>query len=167
MKIKPQKLTLLSAMLGTALMLSFLEAVLPLGFLLPGFKLGISNIIILLVLKTWGFKEAIAINLVRIFITALLFGNVFGLVLSLAGGISSTLLMFFLLKIKGLSSIGVSSAAGAMHNLAQLGASCILLNTFSLQYLASLLLILGGITGAVCGIGAYFAEKRLKNINFA
>ncbi len=160
-------ITLLAAALGIALMLSFLESILPLGFLIPGFKLGLSNSIVLLCLKAWGLRQALLINLTRILITALLFGNILSLALSLCGGLCSTLLMYFLLKFKGLSNIGVSSAAGAIHNLAQLGTALLLLDTFGISHLAPFLCILGGATGAICGLAAQIAEKNLKFADFA
>ncbi len=160
MKEKSQRLAFLSLLLGIALMISFLESVLPLSFILPGFKLGLSNIVILVCLKQWGFREALLINIARILISALLFGNVLSLALSLSGGIFSTLLMFFLCKCRGLSNIGISAAGGAIHNFAQILAAMVMLNTFSVFRLTPFLLILGGITGTFCGILAHFFEKR-------
>ncbi len=162
MKGKAKSIALLSSMLGIALMLSFLEAILPLSIILPGFKLGIANVVILICLKYWGLREAIFINIARILLTSLLFGNILSLALSLSGGIASTLLMFLLLKSKNLSDIGVSSAGGAIHNFAQVLASMAMLNTFSILRLAPFLLILGGITGVFCGILTLFLEKRIN-----
>ena len=162
MKEKVKGIAFLSCLLGIALMLSFLEAILPLSIILPGFKLGLANVIILLCLKYWGLREALLINIARILLSALLFGNILSLALSLSGGIASTLLMCLLLKSKKLSDLGVSSAGGAIHNFAQILAAMLMLSTSSIFRLAPFLLILGGITGVFCGILSVFLEKRIN-----
>ena len=164
MKKRTKKLTLLSAALGLCLILSYLEAILPLALLLPGFKLGLSNLIILLLIKHFGLKSALLVNVARILLSTLLFGNILSLVFSLSGGICSAIIMRLLIKNPHLSLIGVSAAGGAMHNLAQIVAATLFLNTSGLLYLSPFLLLLGLVTGIICGFGAHFTNRRIKHL---
>ncbi len=151
--------------LGICLIMGYLEAILPLNLGVAGAKLGITNFVILLVLKRDGLKPALALNLARILIINILFGNALAVFYSLPGGVASTLLMYFLLKIPTLSSIGVSAAGGAVHNLLQLISASIILKTPSVLSLAPPLLILGMAAGIFCGILTELIYKRLQKAN--
>ena len=164
MKKYTKKLTLLSAALGICLILSYLEAILPLSFLLPGFKLGLSNLVILLLIKHFGLKSAMIVNIARILLSALLFGNILSLVFSLSGGVCSAIIMRLLIKKPHLSLVGVSAVGGAMHNLSQIVVATLILNTSGLLYLSPFLLLLGLATGIICGFGAYFTNRRIKHL---
>lgn len=152
-------------MLGICLIMGYLEAILPLNLGVTGAKLGITNFVVLLILKRDGFKAALCINLARILIVNILFGSIFSLSYSLLGGISATLLMYYLLKFKSLSSMGVSAAGGAMHNLAQTLCAAAMLKTPSVLKLLPLLLPAGMLAGILCGVLAELIFRRLKRAN--
>ena len=152
-------------MFGICLVMGYIEAVLPLGIGISGAKLGITNFVVLLLLKRDGFPVACLINLARILIINMLFGNAIGLAYSLLGGITSTVLMYFLLKIPSLSSLGVSAAGGAMHNLAQTLCAAVFLGTPSVLKLLPLLLPVGMVAGIFCGFLAELILRRLSKAN--
>lgn len=154
-----------AVMLGLCLLMGYLEAILPLNLGVSGAKLGITNFIILILLKQNGLKAALFINLARILIIGMLFGSIFSLSYSLFGGIASTLLMYFLTKVKSLSLVGVSAAGGAMHNFAQTLCAALMLRTPSVLRLSPFLLLLGMAAGIFCGVLAYIILRRLNKIS--
>lgn len=144
-----------------ALIFSYVEALIPIPIPVPGVKLGIANLVIIIALYRMGFKYAFSINCVRIVIAGLLFSGVFGMIYSFAGGILSLCVMYLLKRTKLFSMVGVSMAGGVMHNLGQLIAACLIVSTSSLMSYFSVLLFTGLIGGILVGIPAYIIEKRL------
>lgn len=144
-----------------AMIFSYIEAILPLNIGIPGVKLGIANIVVVVALYRFGVKEAVGISFVRIFLMGLLFGNLMSLVYSLAGGALSLLGMIICRRL-GLSIIGVSAVGGVLHNLGQLAAAALLLQSLSLTYYLPVLQIAGLVTGILVGVAAFGAEKGLE-----
>lgn len=149
-------------MLGLCLIMGYLEAILPLNLGISGAKLGITNFLILLLLKRDGLWAGLCINIARILIINILFGSIFSLSYSLLGGVFSTLLMYLLLKLPQLSLVGVSAAGGAMHNLAQTFCAAFMLKTPSVLKLLPPLLLVGMAAGIFCGMLCHIIIKRLQ-----
>ena len=106
MKQSTKKLVLLSLLAAVALVLSYIESVLPpLYPAIPGIKMGLANIIILVCLYIFTVKEALILSLVRIFVSALLFGNAMSVIYSLAGAILSLAVMAILKKTNWFSTV--------------------------------------------------------------
>lgn len=156
------RLLAISAMFAAlALIFSYVEMLIPLPVPVPGIKLGLANLVIIIALYRMGFRYAFTINMVRIVVAGLLFSGVFGMIYSLAGGILSIVVMYLLYRTDRFSIVGVSMAGGVCHNLGQLLTACVLLeNTGILSYF-SVLLFSGLISGILIGILAYVIEKRL------
>lgn len=133
--------------IALAMIFSYIEAIIPINFGIPGIKLGIANIVVVTSLYVLGFKETIGISLIRILLMGILFGNVFSLIYSFSGGILSLMGMIICKKFKLFSTVG-----GVLHNLGQLIAASIVLNNLSIAYYFSILLISGVVTGFVIGI---------------
>ena len=133
--------------IALAMIFSYIEAIIPINFGIPGIKLGIANIVVVTSLYVLGFKETIGILLMGI-----LFGNVFSLIYSFSGGILSLMGMIICKKFKLFSTVGVSVVGGVLHNLGQLIAASIVLNNLSIAYYFSVLLVSGVVTGFVIGI---------------
>ena len=89
MKIKPKSIALLGICAAIAMVLSYIESLIPLSFAVPGIKLGLANIAVIFALYKLGAKEAVAVSLVRIAWMAILFGNVMTLAYSVAGAAAS------------------------------------------------------------------------------
>ena len=110
-----------SAVLASlTLIFSYIEMLIPFNFGIPGIKLGLSNLVILVALYSLGPGYAFIINMVRILLSGLLFSGMSAMLYSLAGGILSFLVMFLLMKTGLFSPVGVSLAGGVFHNVGQL-----------------------------------------------
>lgn len=142
----------LSVMLALAMIISYVEHVVGFNVGIPGVKVGFANIVALFALYRYGFFEGAAVNLCRILLASLLFGNAFSLLYSLCGGVLSFLLMT-LLKKTGLFGItGVSVAGAACHNMAQLGVAAVVAGNVYVFSYAPVLLVAGTVFGVVTGI---------------
>ena len=147
-----KKITLSALMVALAMILSYLEAMIPFSFGIPGIKLGLANLVVLTALYLFGPAQALLISVVRIFLISITFGSMAALVYSLAGGILSFVVMLILSRIKGFSVIGVSVAGGVSHNIGQLIAAALVVANLNLLFYFPVLLAAGVITGLLIGI---------------
>lgn len=165
MRKETRKIALLGVLTSVALVLSYLEAMLPpISTAVPGIKMGLPNIIIIFVLYKFGLKEAVTVSLIRVFIVALLFGNVMTLAYSVAGAVLSLGLMTLFKKINLFSQIGVSIIGGIAHNLGQILVAIFLFDTIQIGYYMIVLSITGTIAGVVIGIISSILVKKLEKI---
>lgn len=165
MSSKTKKIALLGVLTGIALVLSYLEAILPpLYPAVPGIKVGLANIVIIFILYKYGVKEAATVSLLRVFIVALLFGNAMTFAYSIAGAVLSVLLMGLFKKINIFSQIGVSIIGGVAHNLGQILVAIVLLNSTQIAYYMVILTFTGTIAGVFVGICGAFLLKRMNNV---
>ena len=95
---RTKRLALSSMFAALALIFSYIEAILPFSVGIPGVKLGIANLVVIIALYEMGLRYALTINVIRIFVAGLLFNGLFGAVYSLAGGLLSLLIMWLLKK---------------------------------------------------------------------
>lgn len=144
-----------------ALIFSYVEFLIPLPVPVPGIKLGLANLVIIIAIYRMSFKYAFTINCVRIVASGLLFSGVFGMLYSFAGGILSLVVMYVLYRTGRFSMVGISMAGGVMHNLGQLLTACLIVSSISLMSYFAVLLFSGLISGILIGIMAYNIEKRL------
>lgn len=166
MRRHTKKLTLLGLLTAIALILSYVEALLPPIFVaVPGIKMGLPNIAIIFVLYRFGLKEAAAVSLVRLAAVALLFGNAMTLIYSLAGAVLSLTLMSLLKRSNLFSMIGVSIVGGVSHNLGQILVAMWLMETVEIGYYMIILTITGTIAGILIGLAGSFVLKYLNNLN--
>ena len=148
-----------------ALIFSYVETLIPFQFGIPGVKLGLANLIIVIVLYKTDWKEALLLSVVRIVLAGFIFGSLFSILYSLAGGILSLAVMALLKKKDSFSVMGVSMAGGVTHNVGQLIVAMIVVETYQVGYYLPVLLIAGLITGAVIGIVAGEVLKRIRGIH--
>ena len=146
------------------MILSYVEAMVPMPVPIPGIKLGLANLVILLAIYRLGFKYALAINCIRIFVTGLLFTGVFGILYSLAGGLLSLLVMYLLYRTGIFSMVGVSMAGGVAHNLGQLLTACLIMSNIRLMSYFAVLLFAGIGSGILMGIVAWLVCQRLPHL---
>lgn len=144
-----------------ALIFSYVELLIPINFGIPGAKLGLANLVIIIVLYKTDWKEALLLSVVRIVLAGFLFGNLFGILYSLAGGILSLAVMVLLKRSGAFSIIGVSMAGGVSHNVGQLIMAMLVVETYAVGYYLPVLLIAGLITGTLIGIAGREMLKRL------
>lgn len=149
-----------------ALIFSYVENLIPISFGIPGVKLGLANLVTVVILYRMGFREGLLLSVTRVVLAGLMFGNLFSIVYSLAGGILSLCVMAVLKKTDKFSVIGVSVAGGVSHNIGQLLVAVIVLESMSIANYLPVLVFAGMVTGFVIGIVSSEVMKRLVKIEW-
>ena len=162
--MKTKKVAMLGLTIALAMIMSYIEALVPLSFAVPGIKMGLANIVIIFVLYKIGTKEAILVSLIRVILVSLLFSNIMAMAYSIAGAVLSLSVMWVLKKTDKFSVVGVSIAGGIMHNVGQIIMAVILLGTEQIALYLPVLIITGTVTGVVIGIVSGLVINRFKNI---
>lgn len=158
---KTEKIAKLGLLTALALIASYIELLIPLPIGIPGVKLGLANLVIVWALYALRPEEALAVNVMRIFLTGFLFGNLSMILYSLAGAALSFACMYFAKRSDRFSVVGISIIGGITHNLGQLIVAIWVLETVSLIYYGPILLLSGLVTGFLIGIVAEEVRKRL------
>ena len=161
MKMKTKKLTALAITISFAMILSYLESRVPPLVAIPGIKVGLANIAVIFALYKFGFKEAVTVSLIRIFLVAMLFASPISMIYSLAGGVLSLCGMTLLKKFTPLNEITVSVCGGVLHNVGQIAMASIMLSTNVVVYYLPFLLLSGIIAGIAVGFAAGVLIKRI------
>lgn len=159
--MKTKKITTIGILVALALIFSYVEAQIPAFVAIPGMKLGLTNIAVLVALYLLGPGSAMLINLVRIIIVAILFGNGMSFFFSLAGGMLSTVVMILMKKTEKFSSVGVSAAGGLTHNIGQIIVAMFLMKTYAVAWYLPVLWISGAFSGIVIGVIGGLVLKRV------
>ena len=162
--LRTKRLALSAILAALAMILSYIEALIPMPVPIPGIKLGLANLIIVIAIYRLGFKYAFIINCVRILTAGLLFTGLFGVIYSFAGGVLSILLMYALYKTKLFSIVGISMAGGVAHNLGQLITACLIMSNIRLMSYFAVLLFSGMISGILIGIAASLLQDKLPHL---
>ena len=149
-----------------ALIFSYIETLIPISFGIPGVKLGLANLIIVIALYKIPLREVYVLSVVRVLLSGVLFGNYFSIAYSLAGGLLSLTVMALLKKTGGFSVIGISIAGGVCHNIGQLVVAMIVVEIFAMSYYMPVLLVAGLITGFLIGVIADQVLRRISDIMF-
>ena len=118
--MRGRKVAIFGVFTALALIFSYVELLIPINFGIPGAKLGLANLMTVLVLYKMGIKEALTLSVTRIILSGFMFGNLFGILYSLSGGLLSFLVMVLLKKSDRFSVAGVSIGGGTAHNIGQL-----------------------------------------------
>jgi heptaprenyl diphosphate synthase len=160
--VKTKKLATLAVTVAVAMILSFVESRIPAFVAIPGIKVGLANIAIIFALYKLGWREAITVSIVRVFLVALLFGSVVSLAYSVAGAILSLSLMILLRKLGIFTEVAVSVVGGITHNIGQILVAFLLLETNVVFYYLPFLLVSGVIAGVAVGIASALLIKRIK-----
>ena len=151
-----RKVTRLSMFLALAVTLNIVENVIPIfQGVVPGVKLGLTNIVILFVLYKYGFREALSLSITRVILVGVLNTGLFSVAffLSLSGALLSILMMGLVKRTK-LSIVGVSVIGSLFHSLGQIIVVAIILYSWTaFNYLPILILFsvpTGILTGIIC-----------------
>lgn len=148
-----RRLARVSLLCACALVLSYLETMIPLPVAAPGIKLGLANVAVVVALYTLDVKSAAAVALVKVFASGFLFGSPMMLVYSLGGTVLAFIGMVALAAVPGVGLVPVSMLAAVLHNVGQLGVAAMALQTpavfINLGVLGVAACVTGGITGAV------------------
>lgn len=158
--MKTKKLTTLGLSVALALILSYVESLLPPLVAVPGVKVGLPNIVILFLLYRYSWKEAGAVSLVRLLLSAALFTGFAAFFYGLAGTILSLIGSALLKHSDRFSPLGVSVAGGVLHNLGQIALAALILDSGYVFAYLPVLLLSGTLAGAVVGLLAGILIRR-------
>ena len=158
-----QKTAYLGLFSAVAIILGYVESLVPVFAGIPGVKLGLANLGVLFILKKYSFRQAALVSLVRILVIGFMFGNLFSILYSLAGAALSMTVMTIMLKKTSFSLIGVSVAGGVSHNIGQLVIAMLILHSSSVFLYAPALLVAGVAAGIVIG---GLTSEILKRVRF-
>ncbi len=159
--MKTKKITVMALTVALAMILSFVESQIPAFVAIPGVKVGLANIAVVFALYKMGWKEAVLVSLIRVFLVSLLFGTGASLFYSVAGAVLSLLGMIGLKTTNLFSSVAVSVAGGVLHDVGQIGMAGLLLETDVLRDYLPLLALGGILAGIVIGVMAAILVKRI------
>ena len=157
-----KKVAYSAILVALAMIFSYVEVLIPFHFGIPGIKLGLANLVVVIALYLLKPSQAFCISVVRIVLVAFLFGSMSSMIYSLAGGVLSFAVMLLLKKSKGFSMMGISIAGGVSHNVGQLLVAAIVVENLSVFYYMPVLLIAGLITGMLIGIVAQKVCRHLR-----
>lgn len=159
---KTTKITFLGLFTAVALVLSFLETLIPNMVPIPGFKIGLANFAVLLALYLFGFKEAVIVDLARIILVALLFGSLFSFFYALSGAVCALIIELIIKKTDKFSPIGVSVFGAVFHNIGQFIVAVILIKSLGILYYLPFTLLFCVLSGALNGYLVLILKDRLK-----
>ena len=157
---KTKRLLLLAMLTAVAMILSYVESLLP-SVGIPGVKMGLANIAVIFALFRFGWKEAAALSLVRVVLVSLLFGSVGAMLYSLAGAVLSLAVMALLRRIDRFSTVGISVAGGVAHNAGQILMAMLILQTKQLLGYLPVLAVSGIAGGVLTGLAAALLIRRI------
>ena len=145
-----------------AFLLSYVETLIPFSSAVPGIKLGLANLVVLTALYCLGYKGAFVISMVRIVLAGLTFSSLSVMLYSMSGGLLSFLCMALARRFRLFGITGVSVLGGVAHNLGQLLAAALVVQTGSLLYYFPALLAAGTIAGTLIGLLGGWVTERLE-----
>ena len=151
-------------LIGLACIFSYVEAIIPVPIPIPGVKLGLANLVVIVGLYTIGVKGTVAVSLVRIVFVGFTFGNASSMLYSMAGGIFSLALMILFRKLNWFSQIGVSIIGGIGHNIGQLTMAALITQTAGVFYYLPFLMTAGVAAGALIGLLGGLVTERVQTI---
>ena len=159
-----KKLIFLSLLVSVGLVLSIIESMMPIPFVVPGAKLGLSNMVILITLVILGFKEALIVGILKSIIFTIATGSISSLFYSLSGSILSCITMYLVYNnFSGIFSlIGVSIFGAVAHNFAQVLVASLMMNNLKIFSYLPILLLTSLFTGYFVGLASIFITKNLK-----
>lgn len=162
--MKSKNIAVYGLLIALAFILGYIESLIPIPFPVPGMKLGLANLVVLMALYIWGYKEAFVLSILRIILTGFTFGSLSTMMFSLAGGLLSFVLMALFKKSKLFSMTGVSVIGGVSHNIGQILVAIFVVNNIDIIYYLPILLITGSVTGAIIGILGSLVTQRVKRV---
>ena len=155
------KIALIGVLISATVVIAIVESFIP-SVGIPGIKLGLANIMILVTLYELGVKEAIIVNISRVFLASLLRGTIFsmGFLMSLTGAIFSLIVMVIFYKlVKSFSIIGVSVISAIFHVVGQILIAMAFLGTAAILYYLPFIGLAAVITGVFVGVVAKIIIK--------
>lgn len=151
-------------LLALALVMSYLETLIPVFIAVPGMKIGLANIVTMFVLYRYSFVHTVSFMTIRVIIAGVLFSGVFGIIYSLFGGLLCIFVMSILKKCKYVSMLGVSMTGAVFHNIGQILVAIFLLETKQIMYYFPVLCVTGLLSGLFVGFVSHLLIRRIEII---
>ena len=161
-----QKAAYLGILLAFSLILGYLESLIPISFGIPGIKLGLSNLPILLCLCLFDNLDGLILCIVKSVLICCLFGNAASFLYSISGAFLACISMIIFLKIKEIHIPVVSACGAVFHNIGQLFTAGIIIGFRIIPYYLPVLIVSGLIMGLITGFLAFILLKPVKKIIF-
>ena len=149
-------------LVALAMVLSWLESLVPLSVAVPGVKLGLTNLVVIFALYRMSLRDAAVISLVRVALVSMTFGNAYSLAYSLAGAVLSLGVMALLKNTGQFSMVGVSVAGGVCHNIGQILVAIAVLGTARIAWYLPVLLLTGLTAGVCVGVVGGILTRRIR-----
>lgn len=160
-KYSAGRITILGMMVAVAMIFSYIETFIPINLAIPGIKLGLANIVTMIVLVEMGFKDAVIVSLIRVCLSSLLFGNISVMIYSLAGAAFSIIIMKLIETTKIFGVTGISICGGVAHNMGQLILAAVIMENQTIMGYAPVLLISGTVAGIIIGLIASIISRSV------
>lgn len=148
--------------IALAMILSYLESLVPIYVAVPGVKLGLANLVTIFAICRLDIRSTLVISAGRIILSNLLFGNLAVLLYSFAGAACSILIMLLLKKCRIFGLVGISVGGAIFHNLGQILVAVCVMENVSIFYYVPVLLISGTVAGIAIGSLAAFLLKNIR-----
>ncbi len=159
-----RKIAYLGLLIALAFVFSYVEFLIPVNFGVPGAKLGLANLVIIVALYTLNERDAFLLSVIRIVLVGFTFGSMASMLYSLAGGVLSFAVMVLAKRAKLLALTGVSVLGGVFHNIGQILMAIWVLHTASLVYYLPVLLLAGSLSGIAIGVLGAMVTRRIQKI---
>ncbi len=159
-RMSVKKLCTYGLLIALAFVLSYLESFIP--NVMPGMKLGLANIVVMVALYVFGARDAFILSMIRIILVSFTFGNTVSMLYSLAGGILSYIVMVILKKTNLFNMVTVSIAGGIFHNVGQILMAAFILKNMGVMGYLPILFVSGAVTGVLIGILGGEVAKRIR-----
>ena len=160
--MKSKQISRYALLIALAMVLSWLESLVPVSTAVPGMKLGLTNLVVMFALYRMRAADAAAISFLRVFLVSFTFGNAYAFAYSMAGAVLSLLIMLGLKKSGRFSTVGVSIAGGVGHNLGQIIVAALVLETEKIFFYLPVLMVSGMAAGVCIGLLGGIITERLK-----
>ena len=146
-----KRLIIIAMLLSIAIVINYVESFIPV--VVPGVRLGLANVIILIMIYEFTFYEALIVDLLRIFVVSLIRGALFQPIffMALVGGMASYLIMLLFSKLKPFSSVGVSALGAVFHTFGQIITLIVLTSTPEVINFVPVIGLLSLLTGILSG----------------
>ena len=156
-----ERAALYGMLIALGFIFSYIENLIPINLGVPGVKLGLTNLVIVLMLYDRGASQALVLSCARVLLAGFLFGNLSSILYSMAGGVLSLLCMAGARRTGKFSVYGVSMVGGVTHNIGQILVAMAVVESVGIAFYLPVLLVSGVVTGALIGVAAAEVRKRL------
>ena len=161
-----KRITYTGMFVAIAMVFSYLESMIPVNIAVPGIKLGLANMVTIVVMYRLRISDAWIVSLVRVVLSSLLFGNMMVMVYSMAGAVLSLLVMTLCRKKDLFGLLGTSILGGVSHNAGQIAMAALLMKSGNIMLYMPVLCISGTIAGVCIGLAGAVLVRKLPSIEY-